>query len=70
MDNESIMELLDEYDKYSKALKKHIYDLCWHMRGGIKLEEMFMLGPLERELIEKIVDDHIKTTNETRIPFF
>ncbi len=70
MDNESIIELLDDYEKYSKALKKHIYNLAWHMRGGITLEEMFLLGPLDRNIIEKIIEEHIKTTNETRIPFF
>jgi len=70
MDNESIVELLNDYENNSKALKKHIFKLCWYMRGGISLDEMFQLGPSDRTLIEKIIEDNIKTTNETRMPFF
>ena len=54
----------------SKALKKIIYQMCWHMRGGISLDEMFQLSSAEREIISAIVEEHIEVTNETRLPYF
>ncbi len=70
MSNEEIIEHLDSMDRNSKALKRHIYKLCWYMRGGISLEEMFELGYSDREIIGKIIDENIEVTNETRMPFF
>lgn len=70
MTNEAIIEMLREFEEYSKALKKHLFKLCWHMRGGVSLDEIFQLGPSDRSIIEDIVQDNIKITNETRIPFF
>lgn len=57
-------------DRDSKALKKHIYKLCWYMRGGISLNEMFELSFYDREIIGKIIQENIEVTNETKMPFF
>lgn len=70
MSNEEIIEQLNTMDRNSKALRKHIYKLCWYMRGGISLEEMFELGFSDREIIGKIIQENIEITNETRMPFF
>lgn len=70
MSNDEIIEQLNSMDRNSKALKKHIYKLCWYMRGGISLEEMFELGFSDREIIGKIIEENIEVTNETRMPFF
>jgi hypothetical protein len=67
---DEVVEYLDSMERDSKALKKHIFKLCWYMRGGISLNEMFELGFQDRQLIEKIVEENIEVTNETRMPFF
>lgn len=54
----------------TKALKKIIFQMCWHMRGGISLDEMFQLSSNDRDIITTIIDDHIEVTNETRLPYF
>ena len=70
LDNESIIDLLNDYDQSSKALKRHLYKLCWHMRGGISIDEIFQLGSEDIKIIEQLVEENIKVTNETRLPFF
>ena len=70
LDNESIARMLDDFDRDSKALKKSIYKLCWSMRGGVTLDEAYQLSYQDRDLILKIIEDHIKITNETGLPYF
>jgi hypothetical protein len=40
------------------------------MRGGLSYEEAFYLGPEEREIISKIVEENIEITKKTQLPFF
>ena len=68
--NEEIIEFLNELEEDSKALKKMIFKMCWHMRGGIGLDEMFQLSSADRDIIFKLIEEHIEVTNETRLPYF
>lgn len=70
LDNESIAEMLNEFEKDSKALKTTLLKMCWYMRGGMSLEEAWMLGPQDRELVIELIKDNLKTTEETKLPFF
>jgi hypothetical protein len=63
--NEEIIKLLNDYDRESKALKKYIYKLVWYMRGGINLDQMFEIGYQDREIINKLIEENIETTNKT-----
>jgi|TARA_B110000967_G_C18461754_1_gene352999 hypothetical protein len=40
------------------------------MRGGLSFEESYYLGPEEREIISKIVEENIEITKKTQLPFF
>ena len=44
--------------------------MCWYMRGGLSLDEAWMLGPLDRDIVNDIIKENLKTTEETRLPFF
>lgn len=70
LDNDSIIELLDRMESDTKALKKEIFKLCWYMRGGISLDEMFQLGNKDREIVQDIVKENLEVTKETSLPFF
>jgi phosphoenolpyruvate synthase/pyruvate phosphate dikinase len=63
--NEEVIKLLDDYDRETKALKKYIYKLVWYMRGGINLDQMFEIGYQDREIINKLIEENIETTNKT-----
>ena len=68
--NEEIVNLLNDYEKDSKAFKKDIFKMCWFMRGGISLTEAWNLAPTDREIIAKIIEENLELTGETKLPFF
>jgi len=67
---EEIVELLDSYEKDSKALKKTILKMCWYMRGGLTYDEAMIMGYQDREIVNQIIEENLETTKETRLPFF
>ena len=68
--NEEIVELIQSYEKQSKALKKSILQMAWHMRGGISLDELYELGYSDRIMISELIDEHIEITKDSGMPFF
>jgi hypothetical protein len=40
------------------------------MRGGMTLSEAYETTPEDREVITKLIEENLKTTNETKLPFF
>jgi hypothetical protein len=68
--NDEIVDYLQSLEKESKALTKHIYNLAWHMRGGITLDEAFGISYAEREIINELINERIEVTNETKLPYF
>lgn len=69
-DNESIAQMLEKFDKDSKALKKNLLKMCWYMRGGLTYDEAIMLSYEERSLINQIIEENLETTEKTKLPFF
>jgi len=65
-----ILKLVDDMDKESRARHRELLKLCWYMRGGITLDEMYATDPTQRELIGEIVTENLETTKETKLPFF
>ena len=56
--NEEIVELIDSYDKDSKALKQELLSMCWYMRGSISYDDSMILSFDERKMIAKIIKDN------------
>ena len=70
LNNEQVVDMLESYDKESKALKKSLLKLCWGMRGSIRLDEIYQLSYQDRDLINQLIKEHIEVTNETGLPYF
>lgn len=70
LSNEDIVELIDSYDKESKALREDALRMCWYMRGGISYEDAMLLTQQERDIIGTIVKDNMATTQKSGLPFF
>jgi len=68
--NEEIVEMINQYDKDSKAIKKDLLTTCWYMRGSINYSDAMMLSSEEREIIHKIIKDNLETTEKSGLPFF
>ena len=70
LDSPGIVDLIESYDKQSRAIKNEILRLTWYMRGGIGYEEAMMLCLQEREIISNIIKDNMETTKKSGLPFF
>jgi hypothetical protein len=57
-------------DKEVEALKHNLFQLCWFMRGGINLEQIYNMDSKDREIIGRIIKDNIETTKDSGLPFF
>ena len=68
--NEDIIKLIESYEKETKAIKKEILKLTWFMRGALSYSEGIMLSSSDRDVIASIIEDNLKTTKETKMPFF
>jgi hypothetical protein len=53
-----------------KAIKDELFKLCWFMRGGVTIEQAYMLDLDERKIIGKIVESNLETTQKSGLPFF
>ena len=51
-----------------KELKHTIGKICWYMRGSVTLSEAYEMGPEDREIFSKIINDNLETTKKTKMP--
>lgn len=67
---EQIHELIEQFENETKAVRSEILEMCWHMRGAVSYEEGMMLSFSDREIINKIIKQHIETTQKSGLPYF
>lgn len=67
---EEIDKLTKEMETEIKAIKDELYKFCWFMRGGLNIEQAYMLDPEDREIIAKLIDSNLETTKSSGLPFF
>ena len=70
LDNKGIDNLVTEYENDTKALRGELFRYSWYMRGGLSFSEAFMLTPEDREILAKIIEEHLETTKSSQLPFF
>lgn len=70
LSNQEIVELLQQYEEESKAIRKEALKISWYMRGGLSYNDAMALSSSERELAGRIIEENLKTTEKTGLPFF
>jgi len=70
LDNEGIDLVVKEYERDTKALKDELFKLCWYMRGGITISEAFLLTADDRLIISALIEENLKMTKDSGLPFF
>ena len=70
LSNDDIVNLVEGYEKESKAFKEEALRLCWYMRGGLTYDDAMMLSQDERDLVGKIIKDNMEVTKKSGLPFF
>ena len=68
--DQEIVNLLDGYDKETKAIKKESLKISWYMRGGLSYDDVMALSAQERNDIHEIIKENMETTKKSGLPFF
>ena len=70
LDNEGIVQELERMDRDSRAIREEALKMAWFMRGGLSFEEAMYLSQSDKAAITKLVEENMKTTKESGLPFF
>jgi hypothetical protein len=57
-------------DREVEAIKHNLYQICWFMRGGLTIEQAYMIDVSDQEIIGKLIKANMETTKESGLPFF
>jgi len=68
LDNQGIVDLIESYERESRAIKEEALRTTWFMRGGLSYNEAMALGNQEREIVNKIIKENIENTKKSRMP--
>ena len=60
--------MVKDYDKEAQIIKKELTRIVWYMRGGINLDQAYMLSREDTKHIASIIEENIKTVNKTGLP--
>ena len=55
-------------DDQAKLIKSEAMRSVWYMRGGINLDQAYMLSRSDTKHIADIIEENIKTVNKTGLP--
>jgi hypothetical protein len=70
LDYQGVVDLVADYEKQVRALKRQALEFTWHMRGGLTYDQAMQLGHSEKEIINEIIKSHMETTKTSGLPFF
>ena len=70
LDNSGIERYLEGMEKESRAIKDEAIRMMWWMRGGLSYEDSLMLSITEKEIINELIKDNMKSTKDSGLPFF
>lgn len=67
---DEILKYVDALDLESKDLKTDLLKICWFMRGGVTVDDVYSMSYDERLLIGNIIKENLETSKKTGMPFF
>lgn len=70
LDSEGVTSLIDQMEKECDTIKSDSLKMSWFMRGGISYTDILNLSIAERTVVNKIIEDNLETTKNSKMPFF
>lgn len=66
-----IMSLADDLENEIKQIKDNWYRIGWYMRGSANIQDLLTDTDIgDFEIFNNIIKDNLKTTKETKLPWF
>lgn len=57
-------------EKSVRNILKHITMLAYYMRGGISYDDLLWKTPVERDIIEEVIEERLKAQAKVPFPIF
>ena len=57
-------------EKEARAIREEALRFTWWMRGGLSYDDAMLLGQVEKDIINDIIRDNMKSTKDSGLPFF
>lgn len=67
---EGVKRLIERYEKEVSDIKKSCLEMSWHLRGGATYTDILNMSNQEREMINKIIEQHMETTKQSGLPYY
>lgn len=61
---------IERLEQEAKQIKDEMFKVCWHMRGGITIDQAMQLSYRDRESIAELIKNNLETTKKSGLPFF
>ena len=65
-----LIKIIDDLENETKNFKMELMRTVWYMRGSVSLEEIYQVGPEDREIMSKLIKENLETTKKSGQPFF
>jgi hypothetical protein len=60
--------MLKQIDSEAETIRSEVFKVVWYMRGGVNLDQAFMLSQRDMKIISTIVKENIDLTKKTGMP--
>lgn len=70
LNNQGMQRYVETLDKDARALKKELLRIVWFMRGGVTYSEAHAMTFDERNQVGEQIEENLKITKESGLPFF
>lgn len=67
---DEILEEVRKLENEQKSQKAELFKICWYMRGGVTLEEVYATSYEDREIIAGIIKENLEITKKSGRDFF
>jgi hypothetical protein len=67
---DQIQSMVAQMAAESKAFKYELLKLCWFMRGGVTISEIYHMTLDDRKIMADIIKENMEVTKESGMPFF
>jgi hypothetical protein len=70
MDLSEMREYGEKIWKEAMSIKFNAQKIAWYMRGGVNFVDIMNMSGDEIDNLNKIIEENLETTKQTKLPFF
>ena len=67
---DEILQEVRKLENEQKSQKSELFKICWYMRGGVTLEEVYATSYEDREIIAGLIKENLEITKKSGRDFF